>query len=283
MLRNIVRDWSAEGAVEREQTYAPILEELRRRFPCAATERPSCLVPGAGLARLACEVSRLGFVTQGNEFSYYCLLCSSFILNETQAEGEWPLFPWVLNSCNVLRDEDQLAGVRVPDLLPRAAGITDGFSMCAGDFLEVYNHPSQAGAFDCVVTCFFIDTANNVVEYIRTIAKILAPGGLWVNLGPLLYHFADPYAALGDAEMSVELSLEDVKRVAYHFGFRLLADTIVQTTYTANQRSMMRNLYDCAFWTMVNGGKGQEATADAEQNRKRGRPAWATDGTSMEV
>lgn len=26
-----------------------------------------------------------------------------------------------------------------------SAGITEGFSMCAGDFVEVYSHPSQAG------------------------------------------------------------------------------------------------------------------------------------------
>lgn len=26
-----------------------------------------------------------------------------------------------------------------------SAGITEGFSMCAGDFVEVYSHPGQAG------------------------------------------------------------------------------------------------------------------------------------------
>jgi hypothetical protein len=35
-----------------------------------------------------------------------------------------------------------------------------------------------AGAWDAVVTCFFIDTAHNIVEYIEIIARILKPGGV---------------------------------------------------------------------------------------------------------
>ena len=32
-LRQAWRDWSAEGAVERNQCYGPILKELQERFP----------------------------------------------------------------------------------------------------------------------------------------------------------------------------------------------------------------------------------------------------------
>lgn len=38
-------------------------------------------------------------------------------------------------------------------------------------------------SWDCVATCFFIDTAHNVIEYMETIWKILKPGGAWINLG----------------------------------------------------------------------------------------------------
>jgi carnosine N-methyltransferase len=50
--------------------------------------------------------------------------------------------------------------------------------MCGGDFVEVYNESSHAGMWDAVVTCFFIDTAHNVIEYIQTISKILKDGGV---------------------------------------------------------------------------------------------------------
>ena len=35
------------------------------------------------------------------------------------------------------------------------------FSMVAGEFVEVYS--PQKGEWDSIVTCFFIDTANNIV------------------------------------------------------------------------------------------------------------------------
>lgn len=59
--------------------------------------------------------------------------------------------------------------------------------MCAGEFLESYS--DQENEWDCVLTCFFIDTAPVIIEYIDVIYKILKPGGVWINLGPLLYHW----------------------------------------------------------------------------------------------
>ena len=42
----------------------------------------------------------------------------------------------------------------------------------------------QTSTAEAVLTCFFLDTAKNVFLYIRTIADIVRPGGLWANLGP---------------------------------------------------------------------------------------------------
>ncbi|KAJ0980426.1 hypothetical protein J5N97_008681 [Dioscorea zingiberensis] len=249
IIRNIVRDWALEGQRERDQCYKPILKELDRLFPVRRKERPpSCLVPGAGLGRLAMEISSLGFVSQGNEFSYYMMICSSFILNHTQTADEWIIYPWIHSNCNSLSDSDQLRSVSFPDIHPASAGITEGFSMCGGDFVEVYNDESQRATWDAVVTCFFLDTAHNIVEYIEIISNIVKDGGVWINVGPLLYHFADAYGP--DDEMSIELSLEDVKKVAFHYGFELEVENIIETTYTANPLSMMQNRYFAAFWTM---------------------------------
>jgi carnosine N-methyltransferase len=120
--------------------------------------------------------------------------------------------------------------------------------MCRGDFVEVFNESSQAGMWDAVVTCFFIDTAHNIIEYIETISKILKDGGVLINLGPLLYHFADEQGL--ENEMSIELSLEDVKRVASHYGFEMEKEKTIETTYSTNPRSMMKNRYYPVFWTM---------------------------------
>lgn len=64
-------------------------------------------------------------------------------------------------------------------------------SIVSGEFMAVYNTPGHYGVWDSVLTCFFIDTANNIIDYIETIHKLLKPNGIWINLGPLEYHFAN--------------------------------------------------------------------------------------------
>ena len=42
-----------------------------------------------------------------------------------------------------------------------ASGLPPGLRMVAGDFVEVYGaSPAEVGAWDAVVTCFFIDTSG---------------------------------------------------------------------------------------------------------------------------
>jgi hypothetical protein len=58
-LKHIARDWSDEGREEREQTFAPILEELTKVTP-EDRSQVHILVPGSGLGRLAWEIAQLG-------------------------------------------------------------------------------------------------------------------------------------------------------------------------------------------------------------------------------
>lgn len=55
--------------------------------------------------------------------------------------------------------------------------------------------------------------AKNIVNYLRVIHRILAPGGVWINCGPLLWHFEN------SEEISIELSLDEVKSLATQIGF----------------------------------------------------------------
>ena len=93
---------------------------------------------------------------------------------------------------------------------------------------------------------FFIDTANNIIEYIETIHNILKIGGLWINFGPLLYHYTD-----NENEVSIELSWNEVKKIIIGFGFEFEKEDEVQTTYSANKDSMTQRIYKCIFFTAV--------------------------------
>ncbi|KAL3568870.1 hypothetical protein D5086_028760 [Populus alba] len=189
IVRNIVRDWAAEGQKERDQCYKPILEELNSLFPSRCNKR-------------------------------------------TQNAGEWTIYPWIHSNCNSLSDSDQLRPVSFPDIHPASAGIPEGFSMCGGDFVEVYSDPSQV----------------------------------------------DMYGQ--EDEMSIELSLEDIRCVAFNYGFEVEKEKTIETTYATNPRSMMQSLpsahagvvfanifdfdfsqnrYFAAFWTM------RKKSAEAEK------------------
>lgn len=48
---------------------------------------------------------------------------------------------------------------------------------------------SHTGVWDAVVTCFFIDTAHNIVEYIEIISRILKDGGVSSSINPDNYNF----------------------------------------------------------------------------------------------
>ncbi len=61
--------------------------------------------------------------------------------------------------------------------------------MSASDFLLLYGAEDHKDSFDAVATVFFLDTAPNVIRYIEAIKNCLRPGGILVNMGPLLWHF----------------------------------------------------------------------------------------------
>ena len=123
-----------------------------------------------------------------------------------------------------------------PSSLPKDAQ----FGCAAGDFLEIALE--QECEWDAVTTCFFLDTANNIVEYMDAIWRVLKPGGFWINLGPLLYHYAN------SSQPSLELTLDQVLHAARAIGFELLEQRPVSCMYTRKRSSMMNVLYDAQFW-----------------------------------
>ena len=245
-LTQLVRDWAEEGKEERNSTYKLILDELEQLYPKHIADRSkvSVLVPGAGLGRLMFEIAKAGFSCQGNEFSLYMLFASNFILNRCNESDCITIYPWVHQFCNVLSDGDPIRPVKIPDVNPHDLPQGSNFSMAAGDFLEVYTERNE---WSCVATCFFIDTAHNVIAYIEKIYDILKPGGYWINLGPLLYHFADI-----PGEISLELSYEKLKKIIIEdFKFVLLKEDLgIKSGYIQNPNSLLKMTYESIFFVV---------------------------------
>ncbi|KAJ2156550.1 hypothetical protein GGF46_005107 [Coemansia sp. RSA 552] len=247
-LKQFVRDWSAEGREERQKTYLPIVDALEAEFAGVQPEARGSihvLVPGAGLGRLAFDICCRGFSSQGNEFSYFMLFASNFILNRSETVEQHTIYPFVHHFSNVTAASSQLRAVRIPDVLPSSLpyAATADFSMTAGDFIEIYGAESERAKWDAIVTCFFMDTAKNVLDYLDTMWHAMKPGAVWINLGPLLWHFDNI-----DGEMSVEFTREEFLALVTKVGFVLDHDKTqenIPVPYTADAQGMLQYTYNC--------------------------------------
>ncbi|KIW66469.1 hypothetical protein PV04_05802 [Phialophora macrospora] len=203
-IRQFYRDWSREGfTLEVEPLLKTVLSDLESYLPSTQAapgiQFPSLLLPGAGLGRLLFELALRGYHATGNEISYHQLLASNFILNATQRANQYQIYPFCHTFTNVTSRSNQLKRHAVPDVHPGEAfakrlalALPVGeMNMTAGDFVLSYSTPESKETFDGVVTVFFIDTAPNLVRYIETVRNCLKNDGIWINVGPLLWHFDD--------------------------------------------------------------------------------------------
>jgi SAM-dependent methyltransferase len=290
-IRQFYRDWSEEGRREREVCYDPVLAVLNQSFGESARPRSDyrVLVPGAGLGRLVFDICAAGYAAEGNEISYHQLLASSWVLNHSRGAKQHPLYPFALHFSNIISRKQQLQKIMIPDVHPASAmalaqsedGSTSfgSMSMSAADFIPLYSGESQRHAFDAVATVFFIDTSPNLIRYIETIRNCLKPGGLWINVGPLLWHFenekrrttadnwngtestmngedhalivASNNDGIGEPG-NVELSEEEVFHLVQRMGFTIEAQQPPEERpycgYIQDPESMLQNLYRPSMW-----------------------------------
>lgn len=254
VLKNIARDWSSEYKDERERSFGRICQELELSFPDRSVP-PRVLIPGCGLARLCVDLASHSFDVSGNEHSFFMLLTTAYILNGTVTKDQWTIYPWVLQSSNFWSLENQLQPISFPDVVPSEA-MNDSsqesngcLSMLAGDFVEVFSSGEMKEAYDAVVTCFFLDTAHNVIEYLEIIWDILESGGVWIHLGPLQWHWADAHTYLAEEELSIELPLDKIIEIAKNIGFVFEGNVErISCPYMSNINSMRPQVYECAFW-----------------------------------
>lgn len=282
-IRQFYRDWSAEGAVERDACYGPIYRALdveKARYP---DRQPlKVLVPGAGLGRLVFDLCRLGYVTEGNEISYHQLLASSYILNCTEKAGQHTIYPWIHSFSNHQSRESQFRSYKIPDIHPQAT-LTEtqgigSMQMCAADFLCLYGDESHKDIYDAVAAAFFLDTAPNLIRYLEVIRNCLKPGGVLINVGPLLWHWENHvpghhgYDGDGDEENnslgiadpgSFELTDDEVVALVERMGFTIeKRETGLPAPYVQDAQSMLQTVYRASHWVARKLDVGSEIQAD---------------------
>ena len=245
-LKLFIRDWTIEGKKERDATYEPIIEEIKRHF-LENNKNKKILIPGGGLCRLAFEIGKLGFSIDVIEVSYYMIICVDYIFNTNINSNKYKIQP-LIHSFNCLKEENAPFQIfNFPDENIYEIMNNSNFgkiNIIPGDF--VLSYKDKKNVYDGILTSFFIDTANNIIEFIEIIYNILNNNGIWVNVGPLLYHFHDI-----QNEVSIELSWEELRKIILKFGFEIKNEKIIDSTYSSVEERLKTTIYSCIFFTAI--------------------------------
>lgn len=165
---HVFRDW-VWGQRECEEALAFIA-------PAIPSQLPRVAIYGAGAGRLAVDLHRRCEPTHtfALDLNPLPFLVADRLL--AGAELELPEFPLDPNSV----DE-----VVLQRTLKLPSPLRDGFSLLFADALRP---PFAPGSLDAVVTSWFIDVAGvDLRQTAASINRVLRPGGLWINVGPLRF------------------------------------------------------------------------------------------------
>ena len=217
VVAHIVRDWTSLGEPVRASIYDWCVSKIEQYFSWSSQTLP-ILVPGAGLGRLAYELSfRSGLNVEANEISLSMAAVAHAILDR-RISGS--VFPFALDFfANEVEAERRYDLVRFPDIertdiQHQIHQMNASLSYTIGDFVDIYRWQRGRGSFAGIVTCFFLDTATNLYEYLATIEHLLTRGGIWVNIGPLRWH----------ANSMLHPSVDELRKIIESslFGFDIL-------------------------------------------------------------
>ena len=242
----IVRDWSKERRKEREENYNIIIKEILKYFPCSNNKsmKYKFLIPGSGLNRLGYELYKLGYDIEANELLYLNGMFSDYIFNYTKKD-ELSLYPNIGSFSNIWNEESVFRKYVVPeiDINLKNSKNNGNFNLIIGDFTYLYYNKKDC--FDCIITSHFLDTAQNIIEYVEIIYNLLKKGGIWINLGPLSYH----WSKFPDY-LSIELPYDKLKEVICNYGFEYINESFKKCTYGYIDDYMHNDFYTCIFLTV---------------------------------
>ncbi len=211
------RDWAWEAHTERE--VATTMGTLFEQIDEFASDLETALVPGAGTGRFACEIA-------GKYRNCLALDASFHMVHDfyNLLKHEVRLFEVNLRR-SVVRTEDVVQEHRLsldPPTDKRISEVLSAgeFSFFVGDALDV---PLPDESISAIISVYFIDIVP-VRPLLREVRRLLKPGGLFLNFGPLRYSTKDVNGMLSGEEL---LSLFNIS------GFEILADTTVTNTQFA--------------------------------------------------
>ncbi|RCK64112.1 hypothetical protein Cantr_10530 [Candida viswanathii] len=211
-LGHYTRDWHPDNVgLELLPIYEYIALQLSALIPYESQKETCVVFPGSGLGRLAHEFAGWGFLSVHSiEFSG---LMNAFVDYNYAGhrKEEYVIHPYVHTCSDFYSTESQLRTFEIKPLGSQPKNL----HLYQGDFRDFEIPDRDSYKNIVVVTAFFIDTAENLMDYLDKIQKLVMPNGkvqrgYWVNVGPLKYGSA----------AQVELNADELKQIRHNLGWK---------------------------------------------------------------
>lgn len=251
-MSHFVRDWA--NSYETAPLVKYVKEQLESLIPQDELSATCIVVPGSGLGRVAHEIAihREYGAVHAVEFSGLMHCCNQFMY-ESKSQSAHTIAPYINITSNFLQAEAQFREVQFPTGIQKPSNLhlhLDDF--CAFEIPDKENYKNIV-----VVSVFFIDTAENILDYFDQINQLAGPSrksnaknGYWINIGPLKY---------GSAARA-ELNGEEIEFIRKQMGWRdrhvatslespEFADTNGLLPYITDKQSLWQGFYGVTMWS----------------------------------
>lgn len=228
---NLVRDWSADFAVENQLLFDATMKMLDSSLVTRAEQGARVLVLGAGGSRLAYDWAKR---FPKSEIIAYdlnpILLLGAKAINDgaTLAAAEQSVSPKTTETPG--RDVE----------LKAPAGKAANLHFAFGD---VYALPLEEKSIDICVTPWLIDILPRRFDYLcSSIARVVKSNGAWVNAGSWHFDFADQID---------NLSVGEAAEIAAALGWKSISQSLIETPYLQSTFDAHRRFetMTCFLWT----------------------------------
>lgn len=234
-LCHFARDWSDDN--EHKKEIEPLLNFIKNNLSDFNPNKTKIIVPGSGLGRVAHECAKLGFETHSVEFSGLMVAMNEYIYSNDELKDN--IYPYLHTNSNHLTFADQIRSVGIKHVEKPLS-----LSLHCADFTKFESIVKQNEDV-VIVTCFFIDTAENLIEYIESINRLCenSKGSngkrLWINMGPLKYGTA----------AKIELTQEEIKQLVKIMGWEIIQEESPELLgYLTDKKGLWQGYYNVVKW-----------------------------------
>ncbi|ABN65164.2 Putative trehalase N2227-like protein [Scheffersomyces stipitis CBS 6054] len=195
-LGHFTRDWTAEGEVEIKPVWDYVRTQVDKLVKPQDRAKTCVVVPGSGLGRIAHELASYGSETErfgavhAIEYSGLMHICNRFMYSSPENSSQsknYEIYPYVHSCSNFYDSQSQFKSSHFSTMnQPKNLHLNH----------EDFRYFSLQNNYEniVVVSVFFMDTAENLVDYMDAIQSLTVPSkkngvknGYWINVGPLKY------------------------------------------------------------------------------------------------